>query len=114
MLRLLISILILVCTSGRQLMAQTETKNDAERRIESVFTYIETMPLFPGGDTAMIKWLSENVVYPEAAKKQGIQGRVYVHFIINKNGKPEDIRIARSVHPLLDNEALRAVAQMPD
>jgi len=61
----------------------------------------------------LLIFLGKNTKYPEAAKEAGIQGRVYVEFIISENGEIADVKIARGVHPLLDNEALRVVKSMP-
>lgn len=110
MLRLLLSLLLLVCVSGRQLMAQADTEDTTQ----SVPVIVEVMPEFPGGQEALFKWLSQNVSYPDGAKEQNIEGKVYVRFVIDKFGKPGNIEIARPAHPLLDEEAKRVVALMPD
>ncbi|MGL5920060.1 MAG: TonB family protein, partial [Bacteroidales bacterium] len=77
------------------------------------FTVVEQMPQFPGGDKALQQFLRDNVKYPEAEAKKGIQGRVIVVFIINKEGKVTDPTIVRGVDPALDNEALRVINSMP-
>ena len=74
---------------------------------------VEQMPQFPGGTTAMMQYLSENIRYPEEAHKNNIQGRVIVTFVVRKDGSISDAKIMRSVHPLLDAEALRVVYAMP-
>ncbi|MCQ2287664.1 MAG: energy transducer TonB [Muribaculaceae bacterium] len=74
----------------------------------------QTMPIFPGGDLALMKYLSENIVYPEQAVKDSIEGRVVVQFIVKKDGSIGDSRVVRSVHPLLDAEALRVVEGLPN
>lgn len=71
-------------------------------------------PSFPGGDVACMKWLSENVTYPAEAVEKGIKGKVIVQFVVTKEGKIADAEVARSVDPLLDAEALRAIRSMPD
>lgn len=71
-------------------------------------------PSFPGGDVACMKWLSENVKYPAEAVEKGIKGKVIVQFVVTKEGKIADAEVARSVDPLLDAEALRAIRSMPD
>lgn len=68
-----------------------------------------TMPQFPGGGGALMDFLAKNVKYPPEASRQKIQGRVLVQFIVDKHGAMSDIRIVRSVHPLLDGEAMRVV-----
>lgn len=71
-------------------------------------------PSFPGGDVACMKWLCENVKYPAEAVEKGIKGKVIVQFVVTKDGKITDAEVARSVDPLLDAEALRAIRSMPD
>lgn len=73
-----------------------------------------TMPTFPGGDVALMKYLSENIVYPEQAAKDSIEGKVIVQFVVKKDCSIGDTRVARSVHPLLDAEALRVVKTLPN
>ncbi|MFB6318257.1 TonB family protein [Saccharicrinis sp. FJH54] len=79
-----------------------------------VFRVVEKMPQFPGGNAAMIKYLQKNIHYPDIATKNGIQGSVYVDFIVDKKGKITDVRVKRGVDPSLDKEAVRVVESMPD
>ena len=65
------------------------------------------MPQFPGGNAEMMKFLKENIRYPKEAHEKNIQGRVIVRFIVNEDGQVSDAKVARSVDPLLDAEALR-------
>lgn len=74
---------------------------------------IERLPEFPGGMVEMMKWITKNLKYPQAAQQQKIQGRVVVAFIIGKDGKVSEVKVVRSVDPMLDNEALRVVKMMP-
>ncbi len=69
---------------------------------------------FPGGENALRLYFSDNLNYPEKAKEQNIQGRVYVKFTINQYGKIKNVKLVRSIHPLLDNEAVRLIRNMPD
>lgn len=86
-----------------------------EMSIENVtFTVVEEMPQFPGGEKAMLDYLSKNVKYPEEDAKKGIQGRVIVSFVINRNGKAVNPIIVRGVTPTLDAEAVRVIENMPD
>ena len=78
------------------------------------FDVVEVMPTFPGGMGAMMKWLSENIKYPEAAYKAKQQGRVIVTFIVDKDGSIGDVAVAKSVAPSLDEEAVRVVKSMPN
>ena len=74
---------------------------------------VEQKPMFPGGDAAMYKWLSEQIQYPAAASEEGIQGRVVVQFIVEENGAITHVNVVRGKHPALDAEALRVVKKMP-
>ena len=78
-----------------------------------VFEVVEQMPSFPGGDVALMQYLSKNIKYPPVAEEMGIQGRVICTFVVERDGSVSDIRIARSVDPSLDKEAIRVVSGMP-
>lgn len=80
---------------------------------EEVFMVAEQMPEFPGGMKELLKFLQENVKYPENAMKNNVQGRVIVQFVIEKDGTPTEFKVARSVDPDLDAEALRVLQTMP-
>ncbi len=80
---------------------------------ESVFEVVEQMPEFPGGYKEMMKYIEQNMRYPEEAKKAGTQGRVVVQFLVNKNGAISDVSVLHSVDRLLDAEAVRLVRSMP-
>ena len=80
---------------------------------EPVFEVVEQMPEFPGGYPSLMKYIKQNLRYPEEAKKAGTQGRVVVQFLINKNGAISDASVLRSVDRLLDAEAVRLVRSMP-
>jgi TonB family protein len=74
----------------------------------------ESAPEFPGGENALRAFIKNNMVYPIEAIKDSLQGKVYVNFVISKAGKVENVQIARGVHPVLDEEAIRVVSSMPD
>ncbi|HAH25055.1 MAG TPA: hypothetical protein DCL77_15085 [Prolixibacteraceae bacterium] len=78
-----------------------------------VYTYVEQMPEFKGGEAELRNFLATNVKYPAEATQKGIQGKVYVSFVVAIDGSVTDAKIARGVNPLLDNEALRVVSSMP-
>ncbi len=71
------------------------------------------MPQFPEGDEALQTWIANNVKYPSEAQKNGIEGRVFVGFVVNKDGVVEDTKILRGVAPSIDAEALRVISAMP-
>ena len=78
-----------------------------------VFEVVEVPPRFPGGDVKLMEYLSRTVKYPVEAQKKHVQGRVILHFIIEKDGSVSNVRVARSVDPSLDAEAIRVVNSMP-
>jgi len=71
------------------------------------------MPSFVGGQTAMFRWISEHLQYPEEAMNKGIKGRVVASFYVEKDGTIGNVEIEKSVHPLLDNETIRLLKSMP-
>ena len=81
---------------------------------EEAFMVVEEQPEFPGGLEEMVKHIQATIRYPEQARKDSIQGRVLVTFVINKDGKIVEPEVVKSVHPLLDEEALKMVKEMPD
>ena len=78
-----------------------------------VFDFVEQMPSFPDGNAALMNYLSQNIKYPVIAEENGIQGRVIVQFVVGKDGHISDVRVAKSVDPSLDKEAVRVVKGMP-
>jgi TonB family protein len=80
---------------------------------DDVFFIVEQMPEYPGGDIALRKFIAQNVKYPDAAKTKGIQGKVFVNFVVEKDGRVGAMKIARGVDPVLDAEALRVVGSLP-
>ena len=79
-----------------------------------VFTAVEQMPQFPGGESALMQYISKNIKYPPVAMENGIQGRVVVQFVVTKTGKIGEVKIARGKDPDLDKEAMRIVKSLPD
>jgi protein TonB len=78
-----------------------------------VFISPEEKPEFPGGDAALLNFLSQNIKYPAIAAENGVRGKVTVNFVVNKDGSISDAKILRAVDPALDKEALRVVYSMP-
>ena len=85
-----------------------------DKEAEQPFDVVEEMPKFPGGDAAMMEFLRNTVKYPEEAMKNGIQGRVVVQFIIEKDGSISEAKVIKKVNEQLDAEALRVVGEMPN
>ncbi len=78
-----------------------------------IFTVVEQMPMYPGGDAALMQYLSSNIHYPAVAAENGVQGRVVVGFVVERDGSITDVNVMRSVDPSLDREAVRVVKNMP-
>jgi TonB family protein len=88
-------------------------KEVMEESTPEPFVVVEEMPTFPGGDAALLRYLGENTNYPDAAKKNGIQGRVIVRFCVTAEGGVSQISILKGVDPQLDMEAIRVVRGLP-
>ncbi len=95
------------------LVKQKALKSKTLPEGEQTFFVVEDMPEFPGGELALRKYIANNVNYPEDAAKNGIQGKVYVTFVVTKDGGIANAKIARGVAPSLDKEALRVVNGLP-
>ncbi|MDD2256412.1 MAG: energy transducer TonB [Bacteroidales bacterium] len=80
---------------------------------DEIFAVVEEMPSFPGGDAALMSYISKSIKYPSIAQENGIQGRVICTFVINRDGKVTNAEVIRSVDPSLDKEALRVINNMP-
>ena len=78
-----------------------------------IFTVVEQMPMYPGGDGALMGYLRDNIHYPTVAAENGVQGRVVVGFVVERDGSITDVKILRGVDPSLDREAMRVVKSMP-
>jgi len=89
-------------------MHKAEEEEEAQ-----VFFIVEEMPEFPGGELALRKFIAQSIKYPVIAQENGIQGKVYVNFVVDKDGSVTAAKIARGVDPSLDKEALRVVNSLP-
>nr|WP_314753938.1 TonB family protein [uncultured Prevotella sp.] len=96
---------------AKEVIAQPEPPKVEETK---VFDVVEQMPSFPGGPTALMTYLSQNTKYPVVAQENGVQGRVVVSFVVERDGSITDVRVVRSVDPSLDKEATRVVKSMPN
>ena len=79
----------------------------------NVYDCVEQMPSFPGGSQKLKEFIEENLRYPKELEECCVQGRVIVRFIVERNGKLSNVKVVKSVHPVLDKEALRIVKLMP-
>lgn len=104
--KLFISISFLLTT----VLCQAQTKENKSK--DGVYFVVEEMPVYPGGDEALRNDLAANIKYPEEAKKAGIQGKVYVTFVVDELGEVTNAKIARGVDPALDKESLRVIKEL--
>ena len=79
----------------------------------NVYDCVEQMPFFPGGTQKLKEFIEENLRYPKELEETCVQGRVIVRFVVERNGKLSNVKVVKSVHPVLDKEALRIVKLMP-
>ena len=94
---------------AKEVIADEKPKEEETK----VFDVVEQMPEFPGGQGALLKWISENIKYPTIAEENGIQGRVVCTFVVERDGSVTDVQVARSIDPSLDKEAVRVLKKMP-
>ena len=96
------------------MMATTMVQaQSATKQQDVVYDVCEEMPQYPGGMGEMMKFLMDNVRYPQEAEKQKLEGRVIVKFVVEKDGQLTEFSVPSPCHPLLDQEALRVVKSMP-
>lgn len=98
---------------GNAVMVKKAPVKNQDISGEEIFFIVEEMPDFPGGDTALRQFIANSVDYPKIAVEKGIQGKVYVTFVVTKDGSVANATIARGVDPSLDKEALRVVNSLP-
>jgi protein TonB len=100
-------------TSREMKSVKSRTMEEIETEDAEIFMIVEQMPEFPGGQEKLHAFLAENIKYPESAKENGIQGTVYVTFIVRKDGRISGAKILRGIGADCDEEALRVVNKMP-
>lgn len=88
-------------------------KDDEEIEEQKIFLVVEDMPMFPGGEAAMYKFIGKNIEYPRMAKESGISGRVFVTFVVERDGKVTDVQVLRGIGGGCDEEAVRVIQAMP-
>lgn len=92
---------------------QLNVKNEGANDNDSIYNVVSENAEFPGGNMAASNWISKNMTYPEECRKQGIEGRVVIKFVVNKDGSIVDAEAVKSPHPALAEEGLRVVKSMP-
>lgn len=86
---------------------------EPEDQVDEPFIIVEKMPVFPGGEVALMKYLAGNIVYPSTAKEAGISGTVYITFVVETDGRVSEIAVLRGVSGGCTEEAVRVVSEMP-
>ncbi len=90
-----------------------QQKQVVEETTDQPYSYVEQMPEFPGGDEARVKYLNKNLKYPTMARESGIQGTVYLTFVVSKTGQISGVRVLRGIGGGCDEEAVRVIQAMP-
>ncbi len=90
-----------------------EIEEEPQPIVEEIFDIVEEMPEFIGGIEKLYEYLGNNINYPEQAKDFSIQGKVFVQFVVWKDGTIRDVKVVKGAHKLLDKEALRVITKMP-
>ena len=109
--RLIFMSLMATCCLTTVLAQKTVVSQKDQK--EDPFNVVEDMPEFPDGMEAMIKFISNNIQYPADAKKQKVDGRVLVNFVVEKDGSITEVKVIKPTFPSLDAEAVRVVKAMP-
>jgi len=99
--------------TSQQAPQKAQDKPVANNSNPIIFNYVEVMPEFPGGISALMKFLQDNLKYPVEAQEKGIQGRVALRFVVTPDGSVDDVQVIKSLDSLCDQEAVRVVKAMP-
>lgn len=100
---------------------KVETKENVEEKVvveeekvqKQVFTYVEEMPSFPGGQDEMLMFVKNNIEYPEIAKRAGVEGKVFVTFVVDRNGNINNVNVVKGIGAGCDEEAVKVIRKMP-
>jgi TonB family protein len=103
-------IMLLGIVNGSISFASSNQQKDGK---EKILITCDQMPTFPGGDNALFTFIGKHIVYPENAKKSGVQGKVYVEFVVDKGGSVKEIKISKGIGAGCDEEAVRVIKLMP-
>lgn len=104
---------LLVFACNEQDTEVIDSNKTAEVGDVAVYDKVDEMPIYPGGDEELRMFIAENIKYPEEAKNEGSEGRVFVQFVVDENGDIADVKIKRGVNKYLDEEAIRVVSAQP-
>jgi protein TonB len=100
--------------STRRSNKQQSMADEEEVAEKEIFTVVETSPSFPGGDEARIRFLTNNISYPQKAREASVQGTVYITFVVERDGSISDVRVLRGIGAGCDEEAVRVIKMMPE
>jgi periplasmic protein TonB len=100
-------------TEVQEYVAPVRSDEEESAEEAQIFMVVESMPEYPGGESALYTFLGENIKYPQMAKESGIQGRVFVTFVVERDGRVTDVRVLRGIGGGCDEEAIRVVQSMP-
>ena len=89
-------------------------KTVVAKKNQKVFDVVEQMPEYPGGQAALFEYLNKNIKYPADAEKKKVEGKVFVTFVVDSDGKITDVSLLKKVFPSLDAEAIRVISAMPN
>ncbi|HTK20103.1 MAG TPA: energy transducer TonB [Mucilaginibacter sp.] len=107
-------ILLIICLSTFAMLAKAQVNDtSANNDPNKVWIKVDRVPQFPGGFVHLMDYLTTNMKYPDEAKKNGISGKVFVAFVVEKDGSLTDIKVIKSVSPELDEEAVRLMKESP-
>ena len=100
--------------SGQKILIEVEDQDfDTGYDEDHIFTIVEKNPVFPGGEVALMKYIQDNIIYPSIAAENGIQGRSFCEFVVNKDGSVSDVCVLRAFNQYLDREAIRVLKSLP-
>ena len=105
---------VLLLDSEIDINIVVEIEEETVPIVETIFDVVEEMPEFIGGIEKLYEYLGNNINYPEQAKDFSIQGKVFVQFVVWKDGSIKDVKVIKGTHKLLDKEALRVINNMPN
>lgn len=94
-------------------VGNSDVKQVTEEDPNKIFTAVEKEPAFPGGEDAFIRYLSKNIHYPAVAKENNVQGKVFLSFVVEKNGALTDVKVVRGIGSGCDDEAMRVLKNSP-
>lgn len=100
-------------TEVQEYVAPVKSEDEESAEEAQIFMVVESMPEYPGGEAQLYAFLAENIKYPQMAKESGIQGRVFVTFVVERDGRVTDVRVLRGIGGGCDEEAIRVVQSMP-